>query len=269
MVLKLKQGSRLALLMSISALMLGGCTHPPLPEIDPVLLASDATMVLGDASITVPVVAISSWTEQGDLVIQQSPADIVSLSFSVYGFAGEMGKSLEICPLLTRQWSRSICRSSYTPLLQSLPHRVELVTPAGLSGLRNNSLGGTNQTKFDVVSMIDFDSDRPGRACSNPTEPGYFTGAKGGYSYCWAGYQLSNGLLAIWEGRQDDDVKTAEMIEIFVKNALGPKENFALVESAAIERRRSNAPCLQGQPYEPEIMVRIKGSDASAKCVSP
>lgn len=260
------QVPRLAPAAILLALIVGGCTDLPEPKIDPVQLASDATIVLGDASITVPVVAISSWTEQGEVVIQQSPAEILRVSFRVYGTTGEMRKSLEICPLLTRQWSSSICRNFYSPLLQSLPGRVEFMTPEGLASLKSTILGGANQTKFDVVSMIDFNTEQPGRACSNPTKPGYFTGAQGGTHYCWAGYQLSNGLLAIWEGLPENDVRTAEMIDIVVQHALGSTENFDLVERAAVKRRRSNALCLMGQPYEADVMARVQGYEGLARC---
>lgn len=234
---------------------------PPLPRVDPVQLSGDIEISLGGNRVIVPVVAVTKWTEEGDLVVPQSPVESLEIFITVYGSAGEMVKSREICPLLTRQWSKSICQSSYTPLYQSLPRQFTLLTEAGLSGLRNTFLSGVGQTKFDVVSTINFNTARPDRACSNRS--------LAGNSFCWAGYQLSNGLLVLWQGRPEDDARSAEMIQIFVDNALGADENFDLVERAAVGRRLSSAPCTRGQPYNPEVMERVRLFRGLTECDAP
>lgn len=235
----------------LALLPLSACA-PSSPDVDPVQLAADIQISLGGNQVIVPVVAVAKRTEEDVLTIPKSQTDTLEIRIEVYGSAAEMLKSREICPLLTRQWSRSMCMNAYSPINRSLPRSFTLLTEAGLSWLSSVS------SEFDVVSPINFDVARPGRGCTTP-RPSQT-------QLCWAGYQLSNGLIVLWSSSPEDDVKFAEMIQIFVDNALGSTENFDLLERAAVKRRRSDAGCIEGQPYTAEAMERVRTFEGVAQC---
>lgn len=183
------------------------------------------------------------------------PFDGFTVWIGVYGSTGELLKSREICPLLTRQWSRSICESAYTPLYRSLPREITLLKPEALSVYRHTGLAGAGQTKYDVVSKIRFDRDRADRACSDPDPSSY--------RFCTAGIGLENGLIALWDAGEnpndpDDDARVGQIVQSFVKKAIGPKEGFEALEREAVMLRDSRAACIGRQPYDRETMERVR-----------
>lgn len=235
-------------------LLLASCScSEEIPDIDPVSMAQDVRVEIGNQSFILPRVALHRpWSNSESGYLETPPFDGFSVRIGVYGSTGELLKSRGICPLLTRQWSRSICKSPYTPLYRALPREIALLKPEALSVYRHTGLAGASQTKYDVVSKIRFDRDRADRACSDP-DPN-------GHRFCSAGIGLENGLIALWEAGDnlDDDTRVGQMVQSFVKNAIGPKEDFEALEREAVILRNPRSPCIGGQPYERETMKRVR-----------
>ncbi|PQZ24463.1 hypothetical protein CQZ93_26010 [Ochrobactrum vermis] len=220
-------------------LPLGACTEK-VPDIDPVAMAEDVRIVIGGESFILPQVAIDRTWNGG-----------FQVWIGVYGSTGELLKSREICPLLTRQWSRSICESAFSPLYQSLPDRLAIMRPSALPIYGNAFLADTNQSKYDVVAGIQFSLEKANLACSNATSIGH--------RFCFAGIGLDNGLIALWNAEdRSNDNRMGKMVQSFVKNAIGLTEDFSTLDRDAVKLRKPFAPCFAGQPYDKKTMARVQ-----------
>lgn len=236
-------------------LLLPSCScSEDIPDIDPVSMAQDVRVNIGGQSFILPRVSFHRpWRDSERGYLETPPFDGFTVWIGVYGSTGELLKSREICPLLTRQWSRSICESAYTPLYLSLPREITLLKPEALTVYRHTGLAGAGQTKYDVVSKIRFDRDRADRACSDPDPSGH--------RFCSAGIRLGNGLIALWDGNPndpDDDARVGQIVRSFVKKAIGPRENFEALDREAVLLRDPRAPCTGYQPYDRKTMERVR-----------
>jgi hypothetical protein len=240
--------------------LLPSCSEE-IPDIDPISMAEDVRVELGDQIFLLPRVAVRQQWRNGEYGrLNTPPFDGVEIWIGVYGTTGELTKSRQICPLLTRQWSRSICESAYTPLYKSLPRQFTLLRPQALTVYRNGGYAGIDQSMYDVVSSIDFDQERADRSCSDPDSSGH--------RFCSAGIGLENGLIALWFAGEDpdDDARVGRMVQSFVKNAIGPSEDFVTLEHEAVRLRDPRAPCSGDQPYEREIMERVHNYRGLTPC---
>lgn len=230
-------------------LSLSACTEK-VPDIDPIAMAEDVRIIIGGESFILPQVAIDRTWNGG-----------FQVWISVYGSTGELLKSREICPLLTRQWSRSICESAFSPLYQSLPNRLAIMRPSALSIYGNAVLADTNQSKYDVISGIQFTVEQTNRACSNATS--------NGHRFCFAGIGLENGLIAIWNAEdRSNDNRMGQMVQSFVKHAIGLTEDFTALDRDAVKLRNPLAPCFAGQPYDENTMARVRDYSDLLTCSS-
>lgn len=233
-------------------LLLLGCSEKT-ADIDPVSMAQDVRVEIGDQSFILPRVAIRrSWRGGKQGYVETPPFDGFEVSINVYGSTGELSQSRQICPLLTRRWSRSICESAYTPLYQSLPRHFALLRPEALSVYRHTHFAGIDQTKYDVVSKIHFKQERASRSCSTPDPSGH--------RFCSAGVGLKNGLIAVWDAGENpgDDARIAQIVQNFVEKAIGPTESFETLEREAVRLRDPRASCFVDQPYDKETMERVR-----------
>lgn len=232
-------------------LLLPSCScSEEIPDIDPVSMVQDIRVDIGGQSFILPRVAFHRplrVRERG--YFETPPFDRFTVWIDVYESTGELVNSREICRLLPRQWSRSICESPYTPLYQSHPREITLLKPDALSVYRHTSVAGrTGQTKYDVVSKIRFDPDRAERAVYDPDPSAH--------RFCSAGIRLGNGLIAWWDRNPndpEDDSRVGQIVRNFIKKAIGPRENFEALDREAVLLRYPRAPCI----YDRETMERV------------
>ena len=134
---------------------------------DPVFLSRDLFFQIGEDVISVPAVAVSNVSIPPDntnplpryrfnsiFISRQRlnannefktamikfaadpdmPAKVsrISLYITAYETYGEYGISQKICPLLTKNWSRRVCKNEFPPALKDLPRGFSLTSEGGL-----------------------------------------------------------------------------------------------------------------------------------------
>jgi hypothetical protein len=230
-------------------------------KVDPVALAEDVRIHVGEQTFVLPRVAVGgAWRDSKDGFRTRRPNDEIdgfSVLVGVYESTGEDLASREICPRLSRQWARSICQSAYTPLYASLPRKFTILRPGAFEGYRRSFYSGAKETQYDLIQRLHFEAMRPQRACTNPDASRH--------QFCITGIQLHNGLLALWDS-EGDDTRVARMVQSFVEYAMGPRENFETLEREAVLRRNPLVPCLGRDPYDRASMDRVRNYEGVTRC---
>lgn len=238
---------------------LAGCADD-IEVVDPVALAQDQRIELDGIPYVLPRVAGGPERRGGDLAApMRSRVDTVRVRIAVYGSTGERLTSRDICPRLTRRWSRSICESAYAPVYQALPRTFTLLDPAALAALRRAAATRRGGDEAVLVSALRFSAGRIDRACRALAPSA---------RYCLSGRALRSGLLAFWESDPDDDDRISEMVQSFVDHAIGQREDFRTLERDAVRLRRTHAPCFGGNPYDDRSMERVRRYPGIARCRS-
>lgn len=148
--------------------------------------------------------------------------DRLSLIVREYQFSGERLEASEMCPRLTRHWSRAFCRGQQHGLLARLPEKFDLFDRAKLDLLRNYWTVG-REREYDQVKNMAM---RPG-----VTEIGCDSDSR----FCTALVEALPGLLAVWTVWSDEksggtaatmaDTQGAAIVQ-FVRRALGPRSRM-------------------------------------------
>lgn len=164
--------------------------------------------------------------------------DSLSIVVRTYGWNDFDTSQRQMCPLLTREWSRSVCDNPWAAIQQALPgDRFRLV---------------------DLRHLQIDDPRRPGQCFNNgkphqplPQRPGEavmvceasnFEGNK--KRFHTAVVRIDGDLGALWTVWQNDETAEAKTeregkaIVAFVQNALGESEDFAALHSTMCRLRR-------------------------------
>jgi len=227
---------------ALSMLCLTQCSESPLPP-DVQFLASDTHFTIGDRHIVIPPVAIRAPGHTFDLsgrrperslkerlkLEASDPShpmkmDKLDLIIREYQYAGQHLGSINICFLLTRKWSQSLCRGEHRGLLRRLPEKFDLLDRVKLDLLMNHWTVGKERQYDQVKNMA--------------IQPGLTEiGCDRGSPFCTAMVEVLPGLLAVWTVWSDEKTGgTAEemahtqgaAIVQFVRRALGPAEDPTL-----------------------------------------
>lgn len=189
---------------------------------DPVFLAQDLLFGIGEVVISVPAVAVGEvrippkhtnplpsyrlnprlgWRGREfptkafkvallDLGGASEPSDKISriqISLGVYGSYGERSLSKEICPRLTKEWSKKACLNQLRLENNDLPKEFRLATAAGLKFFLESrrSVG----LRVDLVDVLGAD---------NPTMPKAKVFCIDDQVYCDAIISVWNDVYAVW-----------------------------------------------------------------------
>lgn len=261
---------RLTILLAGFLVLLTSCGKKQQTTVDVGLLATDAHVSIAHHSIVVPLVAFNDHAHRNpsfslgrkddsdrardelnqflrDTADPKNPLVLDSLSVVVqtYGWNDSDMSQRGVCPLLTRDWARSVCDDPWSAVLQALPaNRFRLVN---LSRLHVADPGGpircSNDEKPNPVLNL-----RPGDAvmiCSAEV----FGGRDDQYHH--AVMRIDGDLGASWMvWRNGKAGETAEAmteregkaIAAFVRYALGKQEDFPKLHAAMCRLRRPGSP---------------------------
>lgn len=267
------------------AVVLTACSPPPkrLSDADIEFLSSDAHVVVGGVSLTVPFVALTglvaakpsfSLNRQRDrqtakerLEAFRSAAsnpdtapivDKLEVTLRSYGLDDFDPSVIRICPRLTRQWSRSVCDDPWSPLRQAMPNgssRFFLVDDRNLDAFQNHwTVGGERVS--DQLHKMRLKRGETSVVCD--IKPSSNT------TFCTAATAIKQHLAVVWtvwdsasETHSSQAKREGEAITEFVLNALDPLENFPALMSAACELKRPGAPNLpDADPCRPYGIFR-------------
>lgn len=235
----------LAIAVVVLSVLVAECSESPSPP-DVKFLASDTHFTISGQHIVIPAVAVRSADHTFDLsgrkpekslkerlaLEASDPSnpmkmDKLDLSIRQYQYTGEHVASSKICPLLTRMWSRSLCRGEHRGLLKRLPEKFDLLDRAKLDLLRNYWTVG-KERQYDQVKNIVIQTGVTEIGCDRESR------------FCTAIVEVHPGLLAVWTVWGDEKTGgTAEQmahaqgaaIVQFVRRALGPTEDLTLVNA--------------------------------------
>lgn len=249
-------------------LTFGSPSSKRLTEADIDLLASDAHIVVGDAPLVLPFVALTgyvgqkqsfSFNKQKDRQAAKERLDAfrkaaanpqsaptiseVEVTMRPYGWDDNFGTGTDrICSRLRRQWSKSLCDNPWAALQQALPNnRFDLID------LRNL----TDSDKTDVGKCLSPDEhDRP--VVLQPGKASLLCERKlhGPNRVYAAAVRIDRHLGAIWyvwEGTQSEETaremadREGKAIFAFVTNGLGSLENFAELHETVCALRRPHS----------------------------
>lgn len=146
--------------------MAAACSPSPKgPSVE--FLASDAYVIVGDVPLTMPFVALSglvtmkpsfSFDKEGARraalerleafrKVASSPAtapvlDTLEVQIRTYGWDDFDAAKRGICPLLTREWAKSVCNNPWAPPQQAIPSDpIYLVDDRKLSSFERPTFG--------------------------------------------------------------------------------------------------------------------------------
>jgi hypothetical protein len=229
---------------ALSMLSMTQCSKGP----DVPFLTSDIHLGVGGQHIVLPVVALRGPDHTFDL---GSPRPEKSMKETLKSEAGdpsnpmkmdrvpliireyriyvtdELVPSIDICPLLKRAWSQSVCRWEHRGLLRRLPEKFDLLDRARLDLLKNAWTVG-KERKYDQVKDMAMQPGVTEIGCDRESR------------FCTAVVPIVPGLLAVWTVWGDDKTgSTAEQMALtqgaaiaeFVRRALGPTEDPTLVNT--------------------------------------
>ena len=117
------------------------------------------------------------------------PAEVTSvdLNFGYYGSYGESRISQEICPKLSKDWSRMACANQLRNVLNNFPEYITLSTGSGLARFRSHSFSGVpDLSVFNLLETMAPISRTAKMACAK------------GERFCYAAISVSEGLYAVW-----------------------------------------------------------------------
>ena len=210
---------------------------PTPPDVS--FLTSDAHFMVGGQHLIMPVVALSSFhcveclephrlkfskeylQDAGD---PAKPKRVPRLDVSIVRYRNitEQSFAPDICPLLTRQWSKAVCSGQITGVLGRLPPSIRL---------RDGTV------RAEITSGAEQAADRRNdRIRPVSAEVHCDVGAK----FCNARIEALPGLLAEWTVWNDERTGTtaSEMADRqglavveFVRRAIGPVEDATLLQA--------------------------------------
>lgn len=164
--------------------------------------------------------------------------DSLSVVVRTYGWNDFDWRQIQMCPLLTREWARSVCDNPWAAIQQALPgDRFRLV---------------------DLRRLLIDDPRRPGQCFNNgkphkplPQSPGEavmvceasdFEGNKKRFHTAVVRIDGDLGALwTVWQNEETAEAKTereGKAIVAFVQNALGEREDFPALHSTMCRLRR-------------------------------
>lgn len=231
----------------------------PAPDVN--RLAADVHVTIAEHNLVLPFIALEEYANGGpsftlnperdmqqasraaDTLLREAatpdhPKLFSSLSIVVrpYGFNDFDMRQLALCPLMTREWSRSVCGNLGAAVLQALPvNRFRLVD---LREVQEHS------NCIDEMRPRTPVPSTPGQATIVCREKVYPLGKN---EYHTAAVRISGELGALWtvwghgqfaETAEAMTKRESEAIVAFVKHALGPAENFAALDSIMCRSRR-------------------------------
>jgi len=275
--------SRIAITMG--ALLLASCSQEQEKPLDYHLLATDIHVIVGDHSLVLPLVAISQYTlegtsrrldwqtddqreiaERNDFIRRsETPAtaltlDQISVGIGAYGWSDTDTQSHELCPRLTRSWSKSLCDNPWTALAQALPanrrfYLIDLRRLALMTG--SNGLNCAD----DVAPKTRHEPFLAPRLFCETKVFG-----SGETKFYTAVVKIDGNLgvqWTVWEGPDRDETasqmaaREGKAIQAFTQDALGPNEDFPRLHDTACSLRRPRSEegvygsgCLRGKPIE-------------------
>ncbi len=155
------------------------------------------------------------------------PARADNLELVIRQYAGDYLGSSNICPLLARKWSQSLCLGTHDGLLRRLPERFELLDRNKLDLLQYHWTVG-KERQYDQVKDMALRAGATEVGCDKQS------------NFCTAVVEVLPGLLAIWTVWSDDttgvparamaDTQGTAIVQ-FVRRALGPVEDPTLVDA--------------------------------------
>lgn len=152
--------------------------------------------------------------------------DSIEISVRQYQYTGERSASMNICALLARKWSQTICRGEHRGVLRRLPERFDLIDHSRLEILKTHWTVGKERVYDQVkeaknAGVVEIGCDRSSR-------------------FCTATVETLPGLLAVWTVWSDEKsghaaqamagTQAAALVQ-FVGRALGPIEDVTLLEA--------------------------------------
>ncbi|RYG36481.1 MAG: hypothetical protein EON93_05015 [Burkholderiales bacterium] len=165
-------------------------------------------------------------------------AKFVQLNFRTYGKHNGYEK---ICPLLTRQWSMSVCKDAWSFARRSLPESFYLAAPFEEHSYQRVSLAGGGDL---TAPSVPPSSDRPVYSCT--------TWSAG--EICMASVLAANGLVATWTVNETKNETTYDQIQrqgaaivAFTKFAIGPQEDFEALTDALCKLRNPDDKSHEGR----------------------
>ena len=223
-----------------------GCSESP-PPADVQFLASDLHFNIGGQHIVTPAVALGAPHHTFDLSDRKpekslkdrlrleagdpsSPlkADNLDLTIRQYQYFGENLGSRNICALLTRKWSQSLCLGEHEGLLRRLPESFELLDRNKLDVLKYHWTVG-KERQYDQVKDMALQPGVTEIGCDKQSQ------------FCTAVVDVLPGLLAVWTVWSDDKTgatahamaaaQGAAIVQ-FVRRALGSVEDPTLVDAS-------------------------------------
>lgn len=223
----------------ISALLATSCAKPR-SQFDIQFLASNLHFTIGGHYVEVPVIDVDAPDLTFDLHDDSSaasrnlhpeealdagkPAPADSLSLRIRPYKADYSVLREVCPLLTRKWSRAVCLSEHGSLLRRLPDRFLLLDRQKLELLQSYWTVG-KERQFDQVKPLALEPGVTEIGCDRQTK------------FCTAAVEVLPGLLAVWTVWSDEKSgRTArEMAESqgtavvqLVRRGLGKEEDPTL-----------------------------------------
>lgn len=207
-------------------------------------LSSDAHLVIGGQRFVLPFVAIRSISFQephSNVVLYEEvtldsrhqlmlrlagdpsnpmPTASVEIAVGTYKFHSEQTASTGICPRLTRQWARQLCRGHFGYVIGNLPGTFILIDRGFLSRLERY-WAAEGETMSDRVAAM------------QPLSQGNARFTCDADKHCFAAILLFPDVLAVWSmGSRSEDTleKRAESqgaaILAFAKYAIGDHEDL-------------------------------------------
>lgn len=252
----------LSLLICLTA---SGCSKRQKFDVD--LLASDVHVTIAGQSITLPWIALEdyAYTPQsfsldrtGDRERERkqrerfrastsnpatAPAlDSLTVVVRTFGWNDSDSRQRAMCPLLTKQWSRSVCDNPWAAVQQALPvNRFNLVDLSKLELLKHPT--NCTESSAKLISSIKR-SPTAFLLCDFDINGG------GNTRYYTAIVQISGNLGAVWavwesaeakEPAAEQAIREGKAIIALVRYGLNAKEDFPRLHRIACELRRPDA----------------------------
>ena len=261
----LRSSPRSLLMIAGICAMLSACDEDdarPAPDVR--RLATDVHVAIAGQNLVLPFVALEFYAYRGlDFYLDRGrdswqgsdaaekllrnaadpehPFPLTSMSVVVetYGWNDSDMRQRDLCPLLTREWTRSVCDNPWAAVRQALPYnRFKLVDLREVQADLNCP---------DIYGRQNYLSLEPGKAeivCRTMV----YTSGK--YDSHTATVRISGDLGAIWtvwgHGQRPESAEAmtrreGEAIVALVRDALGATEHFATLHHVMCRLRRPGA----------------------------
>jgi hypothetical protein len=243
-------------------------------------LASDVHVEIAGQAITLPWIALADYayttpsfslnrsddrqqeSEQRESfraatsnAITAPSLDSLNLTVRTYGWNDSDMRQRAMCPLLTKQWSRSVCDNPWAAIQQALPvNRFTLVDLSTLKPAERQA--NCTEASEKLISSIKR-SSTASLLCE------YDINGSRDLRYYTAIVQISDNLGAVWpvaesaqskETASEKAIREGRAIIALVRYGLGKKENFSKLHEIACQLRRpesadgpGGSDCLTGE----------------------